>query len=134
MAYWFGEEIIDLYDAEIFIWCGFCAIALYWIFFSFNISTISQTSDNDKDHIKASSPSPFAKIKFGLVSTKLARGIVMFIVFIVVTFLWTASKEIMPESFVGGVIRSGIALLILYSMWRKVLPMINIGSQKEDSE
>lgn len=54
------------------------------------------------------------------------RVIVFIIGFILITLIFAMSKMVIPVSGIGGMIRGGISIFLLYALW-KGIKKINIG-------
>jgi len=136
VAFWFGDEGLNFRETENMVWTAFSVIVFYWIFFGFNTSTISQSLDIDstKDSDEKPASNWFGNINFGWMGTKVVRGLVMFIAFIVMAILWNLSMLVIPKSGVGGAIRGGVGMWLLYWVWKNVLPRINIGTQTKENK
>ena len=59
--------------------------------------------------------------------TILVRVIVFIIGFILITLIFAMSKMVVPVSGIGGMIRGGISIFLLYALW-KGIKKINIGT------
>jgi uncharacterized membrane protein len=59
--------------------------------------------------------------------TILVRVIVFIIGFIIITLIFAMSKMIIPVSGIGGMIRGGISIFLLYALW-KGIKKINIST------
>ena len=59
--------------------------------------------------------------------TFLVRVMVFIIGFIIITLIFAMSKMIIPVSGIGGMIRGGISVLLLFALW-KGIKNISIGT------